>query len=222
MRMNTKQQYKFFKPRREFKSWLIFIAVALLAHALFLIFFQPEYLNIFERKKIGESGTNISAPSSYLRGKHFLLVNTYQEEEINRSEKAIVKVDNITPVQPHDSNYELPPIDFSLIQGIKSNSGEKSGNRRNRIFNIKPTPLLIPWPEYPEGATKNFNGQIKLNLYVNIDGKVEEIVLLKGSAPDSFNRKAVQAAKNIHFMPGSIDGKPAAMWVQISIGFQPR
>ena len=220
--MNKKQQYKFFKPRREFKSWLIIIAIALLAHALFLIFFQPEYLNVFERKKIGKYVTNISAPSSNLRGKHFLLINTYQEEETNRSEDAIVKVNDITPVQPHDSNYEVPPIDFTQIHGIKSNPAGESGSSKNRIFNIKPTPLLIPWPEYPEGASKNFKGQIKLNLYVNTDGKVEEIVLLKGSAPDSFNRKAVQAARNIRFTPGSIDGKPAAMWVQISIGFQPR
>jgi glucan phosphoethanolaminetransferase (alkaline phosphatase superfamily) len=61
--MTRRKQYNFFKPRRNLKSWLIIILFVLLAHVLFIIFFQPDYLNVFEGNNIGQSGTNPSNPS---------------------------------------------------------------------------------------------------------------------------------------------------------------
>ena len=220
--MTRRKQYNFFKPKRNLKSWLIIILFALLAHVLFIVFFQPEYLNVFEKTNMGQLETGHSNPSLALKGKRFLLVNTFQEEKTNQAEKPLVKVDDSVSTQSPDFNYAIHPIDLSPIREIKGNSTRKSGDSKNRNPGIKPIPILIPWPEYPEGASKDYTGQVKLNLYVNTKGNVEEIVLLQGLALDSFNKKAIQAAKKIRFTPGSIDGKTTAMWVQISIEFQPR
>jgi TonB family protein len=131
-------------------------------------------------------------------------------------------VDGNEPTQYPNFNYAIPPIDLSLIRGIKGSSARKSGNSKNRNPGINPIPILMPWPEYPEGASKDYTGQVKLKLYVNTKGNVEEVILLNGLAPDSFNKKAIQAAKKIRFTPGSINGKTVAMWVQISIEFHHR
>jgi len=220
--MTEKKRYKFMKPRRRFKSWLIILLTVIVAHVLFIIFFQPEYLEVFERKNIGRSSRGASSSKRYIEENRFIVVNTYHDEETDSDRKPVVEIDRKESEKSSDSDYKIPPIDFSLDNAVKGNKGDESGSGKETNPRIKPSPILIPWPEYPEGVDKGFNGEVILNLYVSKEGKVMEVELLEGLPAEGFNRRAIQAARKMRFTPGLVNGEPEAMWVKISIKFQPR
>ncbi|MDZ7859809.1 MAG: TonB family protein [Candidatus Krumholzibacteriota bacterium] len=210
------------RPRRRFKSWLIILLTVIIAHVLFITFFQPEYLEVFERKNIGKSSRGASSSKRYFEEDRFVVVNTYHNEEANPDKKPIVKIDKKKSEKTPAFDYNIPPIDFSLNNAVKGNKGDEPGSGKETNPRIKPSPILIPWPEYPEGVDKDFNGQVILNLYVSKEGKVMEVELLEGLSTEGFNRKAVQAARKMRFTPGLVNGQPEAMWLKITIKFQPR
>ena len=54
------------------------------------------------------------------------------------------------------------------------------------------------------------------------NGEVREVRLSQGLPQMILNRVAIESARRIRFTPGMDKGVPAAMWVRLTIGFQPR
>ena len=63
---------------------------------------------------------------------------------------------------------------------------------------------------------------MELLLFVDKEGLVREIKLSMGLPNDLLNATAIEAARDIRFVPGEIKGVPTAMWIRLTIGFQPR
>ena len=198
------------------RQWLVIILVVAAAHMVFVIFFKIEYFEVFRAEIRGDQGTleirGLDRPFSLIPYPQILephavvtRIETLDAEEL----------DDIAP-----SEIAEPTLDIEPFGGAPSGGTEgRAGPRRTAI---EPKPLFIPWPAYPEDAPGNIRGTVELLVLVNANGIVDEIRVSRGLPHESFNRTAVDAARRIRFIPGQKDGAPTAMWVRLSIGFQPR
>jgi TonB family protein len=75
-------------------------------------------------------------------------------------------------------------------------------------------------PKYPERAKRaRLEGKVILKMWVDEEGKVKQVVVLKSDA-EVFNEPAIEAAKQFVFSPAYMDKKPVAAWVSYPFRFQ--
>ncbi len=85
---------------------------------------------------------------------------------------------------------------------------------------IKPQPIDIPVPKYPEMARNaGIEGQTVVEALVNTDGTVGEARVLKSSGNQSLDASAIEAAMRARFTPARQRDKPVRVWVSIPFRF---
>lgn len=201
---------------RSRRDWTFIVAAVLIAHIMFFLFFKTEYLEVFRSEIAGDEGTS----QHILLDRPFSLV-PYPERPEQISVPEPLAADEGERVEPSILDEIGEPV--SDIQPIRSSGGGGSDGRPGpRRTVVEPKPLFIPWPAYPDDAPDAIKGSVELMLYVDENGIVQEIRVARGLPHESLNRTAVESARRIRFIPGEEKGAPAAMWVRLSIGFQPR
>ena len=112
------------------------------------------------------------------------------------------------------------------------NSGNAGGGERregggtdyNRVFSgkdvtSKPRILEKPEPQYPETARKNqVTGTVVLRAVFSSSGQVTNIVAIS-RLPDGLTEQAIEAARQIRFVPATKDGHPVSMYMQLEYNF---
>lgn len=197
-------------------EWLLIIAAVLCAHLVFFLFFKTEYLEFFRKEIAGDDGTS----DFVVMDRPFALI-PYLEGAEPPAVPDPVAADDGEQVQRSVLDDIGEPA--AEIEPIRRSGGAGSDGRPGpRRSVVEPKPLFIPWPAYPDGAPDDIRGTVDLMLYVDESGIVKEIRVARGLPHESLNRTAVEAASRIRFIPGEEKGAPAAMWVRLSIGFQPR
>lgn len=75
--------------------------------------------------------------------------------------------------------------------------------------------------KYPESAVKEkLNGRVVVKFVVNKDGSIGETTVVRSIHPD-LDKEAVRVVKAMpKWTPGTIDGKPVAVWYTIPIMFK--
>jgi TonB family protein len=82
-----------------------------------------------------------------------------------------------------------------------------------------PRPVFSPDPEFSEEARKNkFQGYVVLKIVVGTDGKTRDIAVLR-SLGMGLDEKAVEAVRQWRFEPGTKDGKPVPVEVNVEVSF---
>ncbi len=77
-------------------------------------------------------------------------------------------------------------------------------------------------PKYPESAMRaGLEGRVVVKMWVDTDGKVKEVVVLKSDA-EIFNKPAIEAAKQFLFTPAYLHNKPVGVWVSYPFLFRLR
>ncbi|MEO0102267.1 MAG: TonB family protein, partial [candidate division WOR-3 bacterium] len=85
---------------------------------------------------------------------------------------------------------------------------------------IKPNPISIPKPEYPEMARRaKIEGQTIVKVLVDIDGSVIDAQILKSSGNDALDEAALVAARQAKFSPAKQKDMPVKVWVSIPFNF---
>ncbi len=75
-------------------------------------------------------------------------------------------------------------------------------------------------PKYPEPAKRaGLEGKVIVKMWVDRDGKVKKVVVLKSDAA-VFNEPAIEAAKQFVFAPAYVDNKPVAVWISYPFRFR--
>jgi TonB family protein len=78
-----------------------------------------------------------------------------------------------------------------------------------------------PEPKYTSEARANhLEGVVILKCIFAKTGKVENIQVVAG-LPFGLTDRAIEAAKQIKFIPATKDGKPVSMWMQLEYHFSP-
>ena len=216
--MSFKRRYELSRPERQRSGWLIITAIALLIHLALFIFFKPDYLEIFRKEPPGDEGVS-----------SFKLIEFQSPSQTFAYDLPVFTEDDIPSETADEEKAERsfldelgePSLDVEPLQkgGRAGGSGGMPGPRAGLV---EPRPLSMPWPEFPDGVDRKINGKVELLLYVNERGEVMEIKIAQGLRDKRLNSSAIEAAREIRFIPGEIKGVPTSMWVRLTIGFQPR
>lgn len=200
------------------REWTVIIASAIILHAVFLLFFKPQYLEILRTQ----------APQGEEGDERFpFLDNPFHVIPLaseSRSAAAVVEPSDdaeSSVLAPDELVIGEPQMELSPLQrGGGGGEGRKKPGPRKAT--VEPKPLFIPWPKYPRGVKEIAEGNVELSLLVNEKGEVEDVRITRKLPLAELNRIAVEAARKIRFTPGMENGVRAAMWVRLAIGFQPR
>lgn len=83
-----------------------------------------------------------------------------------------------------------------------------------------PTYNSNPPPIYPQAARwSGEEGIVRLKVRVDRQGRASTVQLLLSSGFTSLDQAAEEAVRHWQFIPGSRDGHPAAMWIEVPIRF---
>jgi TonB family protein len=89
------------------------------------------------------------------------------------------------------------------------------------IVDVKPTPVNIVKPEYPEQARKNgIEGRTVVRALIDFDGSICETEIASSSGNEILDYAALSAVKKSIFDPANHEGKPVKVWVSIPIQFK--
>ena len=84
---------------------------------------------------------------------------------------------------------------------------------------VPPRPVEITWPD-----TRKLSHCVGLRIDVRIrvdeTGRVERVEPASQGLPPDCVRAALDTAKRIRFMPGTVGGKPAVLWSLVTIDFE--
>ncbi len=75
--------------------------------------------------------------------------------------------------------------------------------------------------KYPTmAAENNIQGRVVVKFVVQKDGKVGEVVVLRGKDPD-LDKEAVRVVKTLpNFIPGKMNGQAVSVWYTLPINFK--
>ena len=86
---------------------------------------------------------------------------------------------------------------------------------------VKPKPINIPKPRYPELARKaGIEGNTVIKALVDIDGSIIDAQVLKSSGNQMLDQAALAAARKARFTPAKQRDKYVRVWVAIPIEFR--
>ncbi|MGD9161075.1 MAG: energy transducer TonB [Desulfobacteraceae bacterium] len=78
-----------------------------------------------------------------------------------------------------------------------------------------------PAPKYPRMARKKgYQGTVLLSVYVNKEGKVDDLWLFESSGYKILDNAALKAVKDWLFEPGRRGDKAVDMWVEVPVKFE--
>ncbi len=85
---------------------------------------------------------------------------------------------------------------------------------------IKPTPIHIPKPRYPELPLRaGIEGTTVVKALVDTDGSIMEVKILKSSGNDMLDQAALAAAKRARFTPAKQRDRFVRVWISIPVKF---
>jgi TonB family protein len=114
---------------------------------------------------------------------------------------------------PLDENKSLNAINENLTQ---SNIPIVSFS----ALDIKPQPINIPEPVYPEVVRKaHIEGEVLVKGLVDIDGKVIIVQIAQSSGNPLLDQSAMAAARNTQFKPAKQRDQFVRVWVSIPFKF---
>ncbi len=106
-------------------------------------------------------------------------------------------------------------------QGTGSGTSVGSGTGQGGIaVDRMPTPIRQPKPRYPMSARRmGQSGQVLLRLFVDPEGAVREVGVVRAEPAGVFEDAAVEAARKWQFSPAVSRGVAVGMWMTLPVRF---
>lgn len=90
----------------------------------------------------------------------------------------------------------------------------------SNIPDVWPEPIELVRPSYPsEALEKKKEGITILKIFVNAEGKVDSVMVLKSSGNILLDESAKKAVLESKFRPAEINNKPIGMWIILPYQF---
>jgi periplasmic protein TonB len=137
----------------------------------------------------------------------------------------------VSPEQTILSQTELSQQSAPAIDQSSSSTGAAQIEQDLKIDEDAPPPDFVPYekeptvvkrvePKYPDLALRaGLEGNVFVKVWVDKEGKVRKVVLLKSDAP-IFEDAAIGAAKQWVFTPAVMQKGPVSVWVSIPFRFR--
>lgn len=91
---------------------------------------------------------------------------------------------------------------------------------RSRDLDRQPTARTAIEPVYPpEAESARRSGVVRLQLKIEVDGRVSEVEVVESNPPGVFDASAVDAFRAAHFTPGQRAGRPVRTLMLIEVTY---
>jgi TonB family protein len=133
--------------------------------------------------------------------------------------RPVIPVASEDPDVPMDATIDETLLDWNAGDHMFGNAGLTAG----KLDTIPPRPLVQVLPEYPkELQKKNVRGTVKVMLYIDEKGRVQEAVVADNTTNSRMCADAaLEAAKKSTYRPASIGNEKVATWVACIYTFKP-
>jgi len=139
-------------------------------------------------------------------------------------ESESLRPEPVKPLDGHTTNMpkkavEAPPVVLyeSSVQKLATALPAKPITLKE----ARPAYRENPTPPYPGSARRRgIEGSVLLEVFVNSNGKVNQVKIFKSSGHGVLDRAALQAVDTWVFEPGLIGNRPVGMWVRVPIRFE--
>jgi len=204
------------------KTMRIALAIAIMVHAVFFIIKFPEW-----RK--GEV-TEAEKPKIYVvQQVRFKPPPPKKQQEIPKPKAKKVPIPDPTPDEPEpirlpeeiEPDVDLPETDviFDIPEGPPP-SPEPDGPIQVGGDVLPPEKVFYPQPQYTEIARKaRLQGVVIVQAIIDKGGNVTNVKVLKGLGM-GLDQAAVDAIKKWTFNPATLNGKPVAVYYNLTVNFR--
>ncbi len=152
-----------------------------------------------------------------------------QQVPKRKEKKRVIPIPDPTPEEPEPirlAEIDMPDLDFTgdddVIFGIPEGPpGPGFSGRALRMTGdiTPPQKIFAPTPRYTEeGRQSRTQGVVILEAIVDEEGNVVSVKVLKG-LPNGLSEEAVQTAQMWKYKPALLDGKPVAVFLNLTIRF---
>lgn len=134
-------------------------------------------------------------------------------------QRPVIPVASEDPDVPMDATIDETLLDWNAGDNMYGNAGLTAG----KADTIPPRPIVQVLPEYPkELQKKRVSGTVKVMLYINTKGRVQEAVVAANSTKSQMcAAAALEAAKKSTYIPATIGNEKVATWVACTYSFKP-
>jgi TonB family protein len=149
------------------------------------------------------------------------------EERTSRRTQAASRIKDALDSVAHYVALTSKPSDEWLIQlqNLQANKEYYEGGGTQEEFfraeelTTRARVIDKPEPTYTsEARSHGITGTVVLRAVFSYDGTVRNIMVIRG-LKNGLNERAIQAARQIKFIPATKDGKPVSMWMQLEYNF---
>jgi protein TonB len=150
-----------------------------------------------------------------------------EEQQIPKPKSKKVPIPDPTPDEPEPirldepEEIDIPDID-DIVIGIPEAPPEPEPTGPIHVTGDvqKPEKLNAPPPQYTEIARKaRIQGVVILQAIIDEQGNVTNVTVLKG-LPMGLSEAAEAAVKQWQFKPATLNGKPVAVYFNLTVNFQ--
>jgi protein TonB len=115
------------------------------------------------------------------------------------------------------------PTDTTKLSEVQQSSGAAQAQPAGATVKATPLYKVNPAPMYPRLAwRRGLEGRVILDVYVDTDGSVIELKINRSSGHEILDGSAAEEVHTWLFQPGTVNGTPTPMWVQVPITYRLR
>lgn len=199
------------------RYWISIILIAILGHLILLFLVKPSFFGMF-KKSLDDTDAFSSAPSSSFPHAIIAIPVDVEGEE---SQPIEIVEPGQSPTETDDlDRQDRPDADSGDILNIVDQAQSPlPGVPSTSAAVIPPTPVELTWP-----GTADLQHCLGLRIAVRIrvgpEGEILRVEPVRDDLPADCTAAAVRAARLTVFLPGRINGNPAAMWTTIRLDFE--
>ena len=203
---------------QSWRRWMFIALIAVALHALLFVGVRQSFFEIF-RAPVPEEGAS-SPPASFAPAIVAIDIDVEGEEPATTE---IVQPPPPSPLPPSPTqgrgDAELDAVDVRDIVGEAQSPlpAQPSG----RAETVPPRPIEITWPETRD-LGHCLGLRIAVRIHVGAGGEILAVEPGERGHPSDCVGAALDAARRVRFVPGRVDGRPAAMWTELLIEFRRR
>ncbi len=150
-----------------------------------------------------------------------------QEQQIPKPKAKKVPIPDPTPDEPEpiripepEEDIEIPDIDDLVIAVPDAPPPVEKGPIFVTGDVQKPEKISDVQPQYSEIARKaRIQGVVILQTIISKEGQIEDVKVLKG-LPMGLSEAAVDAVRQWKYKPATLNGKPVAVYFNLTVNFQ--